>query len=179
MTKIKGGEAVGIAITTARLGLAEIMARHVKNEKPIVLDMATFIAADIMDGEILRKFDLDTTNRRIADGIVDHISMGRVVLEVIKKYPAARPYVGILTARAAAVGGMNALHLAETGEATKGQKYQKATNLATAAFAICATTGNEKLTHISGAIASGIALVTAPANLKGLGVKSEEGIRKL
>jgi len=179
MMKIKAGEAVGVAVTVARYGLAEMMAKHIKNEEPITLDMASFIVSDIMDGEILRKLDLDTPSRRATDGVVDHLSMGRVGLEVFKKYPASRTYIMILAARACAISCMNAIHLAKTGEVTKGRKYQRATDLATAAFALCAATGNKRLTHISGAIASSIAIATAPANLKELGMKHESGIREL
>jgi hypothetical protein len=172
-------EAVGVGVTVARYGLAEKMARHVKDEKPITLDMAELITADVLDGEVLRKFDLDTPVRRVADGVVDHLSMARVVCEVAKKYPESRAYIGILAARAVIVGGLNTFHIAKTGEITKGNTNQRATNLATAAFALATVTRNKKLTHITGAIASGIAIATIPVYFKGLGKEHDGEFRQL
>lgn len=120
MTKITSGEVVAIAGTAARYMLAENIARRVEKDKPIGLAMGAFVTSDILDGMILREFDLDTPMRRITDGIVDHASQIRVAFEVVKKHPSARPYIGILAVRAAIVGGLNSLHLATTGEATRG-----------------------------------------------------------
>ncbi len=178
MNKI-ASEAIGVGVTAARYGLAEKMARHVRDDKPIGLDMTELIMADVLDGEILRKFDMDTPARRVADGVVDHLSMIRVVGEVAKKYPDSRLYIGILAARAALVGGLGAYHLAQTGEITKGNGKQRITNLATAAFALAAVTGNKKLTHITGAIASGVAVATVPAYFKGLGRLHDGEFRQL
>lgn len=180
MTEVnKVGEALGIALTGARYLLAERIAKHVKNDQPVVLDMAMIIAADILDGVVLRKFDLDTPKRRVADGIVDHLTVGRVMAEVAKKNEASRPYIGILAARAAVVGALNAEHMRRTSEVTKGQINQKATNLAMAAFGLAAATGNKRLTHLTGGVASGVAIATAFAHTKGLGETHEDGIRKL
>lgn len=155
------------------------MARRVRKDKPIVNDMAAFIAADVLDGEILRAFDMDTPTRRIADGVVDHVSVARVGYEVAKKHPESTLYISILAARAAVVGALNLAHLMSTGEATKGRWNQKSTNLASAAFALAATSGNKRATHITGMIASGIAIATVGAHLKGLGQKHSKGIREL
>ena len=180
MTEVnKVGEAFGIALTGARYLLAERMARHVKDDKPVALDMALIVAADIFDGVLLRKFDLDTPKRRIADGIVDHLTVARVMTEVAKKNDISRPYIGILATRAAVVGALNAEHMRRTGEVTKGQFNQKATNLAMAAFGLAAATGNKRLTHLTGGIASGVAVATAFAHTKGLGEHHDGGIRKL
>lgn len=175
----KVGEAIGIALTGARYLLAERMAKHVKDDEPIVLDMAMILAADVLDGVVLRQFDLDTPKRRIADGVVDHMTVARVMAEVAKKNEASRPYIGILAARAAVVGALNEEHLRKTGEVTKGQWNQKSTNLAMAAFGLAAASGNKKLTHLVGGIASGVAVATAFAHLKGLGETHEGGFRKL
>ncbi|HUC96200.1 MAG TPA: hypothetical protein VMR16_00860, partial [Candidatus Saccharimonadales bacterium] len=101
MTKITSGEVVAIAGTAARYMLAENIARRVEKDKPIGLAMGAFVTSDILDGMILREFDLDTPMRRITDGIVDHASQIRVAFEVVKKHPSARPYIGILAVRAA------------------------------------------------------------------------------
>ena len=79
------------------------MAQRVKTSKSIDAGMAAFIASDIADGAILRKFDADTRTRRITDGVVDHASEIRVAAEVAKKYPETRKYIGILAARSAIV----------------------------------------------------------------------------
>ncbi len=171
-------EIPGLVITAARYGMAERMARQVRNDTPIP-PMLAFIAADILDGEILRAFNADTPARRIADGVVDHASAARIAYEIGKKYPASRAYIGILAARAAVVGALNLAHLASTGEVTKGRWNQKSTNLAMAAFALTATSGNKRATHITGLIASGIAITTVGAHFKSLGKKHAKGIREL
>ncbi len=172
-------EIPGLAITGARYGMAERTARKVKNDEPVTGELVGFIVADILDGAILRKFNADTPIRRIADGVVDHLSMIRVGYETAKKNADARPYLGIIAARAALVGGANALHLAKTGEVTKGQNKQRIANLATAAFGLVAMTGNKKATHIAGAVAAGVNLITALPHMKNIGKENEGGIRKL
>lgn len=172
-------EAPGLALTSARYLLAENMARKIHNSRPFLADMALFIASDIADGAILRQFDMDTPIRRVADGVVDHASIARVAYEVAAQNPSARPYISILAGRAAMVGALNAVHLLTTGEVTKGQWNQKATNLATAAFALVASSGSKKATHIAGAVASGIALYTSRAHVRDMGVQHHDGIRRL
>lgn len=172
-------ELVGVAVTSLRLGIAEHMAGQVAEEKSIVSSMASFVAADILDGAILRKYDMDTPIRRIADGVVDHLSVGRVMIEVARNNSSARPYIGILATRAAIVGSLNAVHLARTGEVTKGRHKQKATNLATAAFGIAAASGNKPLTHITGLFASVIAVSTAAHHFRGLGKRRDGVYREL
>ena len=172
-------ESPGIAVTAARYGMAERMAHKVRNELPIVLDTAVFIAADIADGVVLRRFGLDTPARRTTGGVVDVLSVTRVGYETARQYPDSRRYMGILAARAIAVGGLNVIHYATTGEVTKGRTTQKATHLATAAFGLVANTGNRKATHTAGMIASGIAVTTAFTHFKGLGMKHASGIREL
>ena len=172
-------EIPGFLLTAARYGMAEQTAKKVQADEPIAADLAVFVAADIADGAILREFNLDTPARRLADGIIDHLSVVRVGYEVGKKYPEAIPYIGILAVRAALVGAANLVHLFKTGEVTKGRSNQKATNLASAAFALVATRGNEKATHVAGSIASVIAVTTAIQHFKGIGKKHSNGIREL
>lgn len=172
-------EIPGLVLTAARYGMAEHIARKVRDDEPVAAEPTGFIAADILDGAILRKFNVDTPLRRIADGVIDHVSMARVAYETARKNPASRGYLGVIAARAAIVGGANALHLAETGEVTKGRSKQRAANLATAAFGLVAMTGNKKATHIAGAITVGINIITAIPHLKDIGKKNDEGVRKL
>lgn len=175
----KLGENLGIALTGARYVLAEKAAKLLKEDRPIYTDMAVLISADVLDGVVLRQFDLDTPRRRVADGLVDHASVGRLMYELLHKNEAARPYIALMAARALAVGALNVEHYRRTGEVTKGQTNQRATNLAMAAFGLIASTGNETMTHVAGSVASGIAVVTAFAHTKGLGAIHSEGIRKL
>lgn len=167
-------EVAGVAVTSLRLGIAEHMAQRVSHHESIASGMAVFVASDILDGVILRKHDMDTPLRRIADGVVDHISVGRVMIEVARNNPQARPYIGLLATRAVLVGGLNALHLTQTGEVTKGKYKQKATNIAMAAFGVVAASGNKPLTHITGLLASAVAISTAPHHFRELG-KSHDG----
>jgi phosphatidylglycerophosphate synthase len=171
-------EIPGLVVTGARYAVAERIARKVSKDEPVAVDLAGFVVADILDGAILRKFDADTPLRRVADGVVDHLSMIGVGFEAAKKYPDSKLYLGILVARAALVGGANALHMAKTGEVTKGQNKQRAANLATAAFGLVALTGNKKATHVAGVIASGISILTAIPHLRNIGKRNESGIRK-
>lgn len=172
-------EIPGLIITVARYAMAERIAREVRENRPVTTDLAGFVVADILDGAILRKFNADTPVRRVADGVVDHLSMGRVAYETAKKNPDSKAYLGILAARAALVGGANALHFAKTGEVTKGQNKQRVANLATAAFGLVALTGNKRATHIAGVLASGIAIVTVTPHFRNIGKRNESGMRKL
>lgn len=167
----KVGEALGVALTGARYLLAERMAKRVKDGEPITLDMATFMAADVLDGVLLREFDLDTPARRMADGFVDYASIARVSKEVYEKSESSRPYILALAARAAFVGMLNSKHLQQNGRVTHGLKYQKATTISMAAFGVIASTGNRRATHIAGAVVSGVAGATAIAHAKELSEK--------
>lgn len=83
-------EISGLIVTGARYGIAERIARKVRDDEPVTANLAGFVAADIADGAILRKFDADTPLRRVADGVVDHLSIARVSYEAAKKHPASR-----------------------------------------------------------------------------------------
>lgn len=166
-------------MTASRYAIAEHMARRISDEQPIITEMLGYIAADIVDGAVLRQFDRDTSIRRIADGVVDHLSVARVAFETAKKYSETRPYIAALAGRAVLVGCLNYAHLHTTGEVTKGGWNQKVTNLAMAAFALVAQTGNSKATNIAGGIASGIAFTTSFAHLRGIGRPHPENIRCL
>lgn len=172
-------EIPGLVLTAARYVMAERIARKVRSDEPVTIDLAAFVAADVLDGVILRKFDVDTPLRRVADGVVDHLSMARVGYEAMKKNPDSKAYLGIIATRAALVGGANTLHLLKTGEVTKGQNKQRVANLATAAFGLVALSGNKSATHIAGSIAAGIAIVTAVPHFRNIGKRNEAEMRKL
>lgn len=172
-------EAPGLMLTGARYAIAERIARKVDNDEPVAADLVGFVAADILDGAILRKFNADTPLRRVADGVVDHISMMRVGYEAAKKNPDSSIWLGVLAARAALVGSANALHMIKTGEVTKGQNKQRGANLATAAFGLVAVAGNKKATHIAGAVASGVSILTAIPHVRNIGKRNTSGVREL
>jgi len=85
-------EIPGLILTGARYVMAERIARKVDSDEPVATDLAGFVAADILDGAILRRFNADTPLRRVADGVVDHLAMARVGYETIKKTPT-RKYI--------------------------------------------------------------------------------------
>jgi len=172
-------EGIGIAVTLPRYLLAERAARKVKDGETIGVDMLGIVIADILDGEILRYFDADTPTRRIADGVVDHASKARVITEVAKKYPETRPYITAISIGAAAVGILNGIHLAKTGEITKGGNWQRAVNLSAAVFGVAAVRNEKKLTHVTGIIASAVALAAISAHSKEVGQVHEDGIRRV
>jgi len=178
-TKMLLRELPGIALTSARYALAEKMARNIEKDKPIASLMTVFVAADLADGAILRKFNLDTPVRRIADGVVDHLSMARVGGAVWQKHPETRPYLGLLAARALLVGGANAYHLLKTGEVTKGQQHQRLANLSVAMFAVAVEADIAELTDVAGGAMVGINAVTALPHFSELGTQHKEGVRKL
>lgn len=172
-------EIIGVGVTAARYGMAEWIARRVHDNKPIGVPLAAFMATDVLDGVVLRKFDMDSPVRRVADGVIDHASVARVAFEVGKKNPESRKYIGLLALRAAGVGIANGLHLLKTGEVTKGNMRQKSTNIASAAFAIVAAHDNKEATEIAGAAASVVAIGTAPKHFRGIGKKGSGSIREL
>lgn len=170
-------ELVGIGVTFARYGLAERTAKHVREDKPIFMDMLGVISADLMDGVILRKFEMDTPTRRLADGIVDYLSIARVGAEVATKHPETRPYLGALAIRSLLVGGLNITHQALTGEITKSSSRHRLTTLSAAAFALTAVRGKNNESNLAGAGMVGIAIINTPPYLKGLGRTNSDGIR--
>ncbi len=172
-------ELPGITLTASRYYLAERMANNVRAGKSSNLFMGMFVVADVLDGMIMRQFDADTSVRRIADGVVDHLSIARVATETAKKYPEARVYTAILGARAAIVGALNMYHLAETGEVTKGQNHQRLSNISMAAFGLVAEKDIPLATHLMGIATVGINVSASFAHLNEIGETHSEGIRKL
>lgn len=177
--QVKSHEAPGLLLTGARYIWAERIARRVRDDKPVTGEVIGFIAADILDGVILRKFNADTPIRRAADGIVDQVSMARVIWEAGRKDSATWPYLGMLATRALLIAGANGLHFAKTGEVTKGGNKQRAANLALAAFGLISLAGNKKATHFAGIAASGVAAITAVPHFHGVGEVNKRGIRKI
>lgn len=173
------GELPGLVLTASRLVLAKNIADRLKEGRPYAAQMAAFVAADILDGKVLRMFDADTPTRRAADGIVDHASQALVMKEAWGGGSAARRYISILAARAAIVGGLNLAHYKLTGEVTKGNNYQRAANLSTAAFALAVGTSKPKVIHAFGVASAAINIATAFANVRDLGKKHPNGVRNL
>lgn len=74
---------------------------------------------------------------------------------------------------------MNTTHLLLTGEVTKGQKWQRAANLTSAAFAMVAVTDNKKAMRSFGLLAVATAIITGIVHAKDIGVTHPNNIRKL
>ena len=172
-------EVPGIAITVARLGIAERIAQNVRRDESVIAELGCFLVADVLDGVVLRRFNKDTPIRRAADGIVDQLSVARTMLEVSKKNNAARPYIGLIATRLLSIGVINAAHYAKTGEVTKGNRYQKTTFIAAAGFGLAAATGDKRLTHVAGGAVSAISIATLPPHFRNFGVRSTGSIREL
>jgi hypothetical protein len=154
-------ELIGVGVTAARYGIAEWIARRVRDGKSTAIPMAGLVAADILDG------------------VVDQLSVGRVAFEVGKKHPKSRKYIAALALRAVGVGLANGVHLLKTGEVTKGRTKQRAANLSAAAFGVIATTGNETATEIAGTAAVAISVATAPGHFRGVGKRNNGVLREL
>jgi hypothetical protein len=172
-------EIPGVLLTGSRYLLAERMAQNVKKNKPITNLMAGFVLADLLDGAVLRKVNMDTPARRTADGIIDHLSMWRLGKAMADNDSEVRPYFQFLIARAAMVGTLNTFHLLVTGEVTKGQNHQRAANLSVAAFAVAAQYENDFVTRIAGSVAVAVNAVTVVPHLRDLGQQHDDGVRKL
>lgn len=173
-----GSEIAGVGVTALRYGIAEHVARRVESEEDITLGMATLVAADVLDGIVLRHLDLDTPVRRLADGVLDYLSIARVGGSIASKYPETRPYFGILAARTVLVGGLNAVHQYKTDEVTKSSKRHRLTTLSVAGFALAAVEGSSRATKIAGSLMAGIAVANLPSYFRGLGVKHPSGFRQ-
>ena len=172
-------EAVGVGVTVARLGIAEWVARRVRAGESIYLPLASFVAADILDGVLLRRVGMDTPVRRAADGIVDQLSIARVAYETAQKHPETRKYIAALALRVAAVGVANALHLRKTGEVTKAGNKQRTMGLAAAAFASVASRGQRAHTEVAGVAMLAVGAITGEGYFRGIGVQNDGAIRDL
>ena len=172
-------EAIGVGVTVARLGIAEWVARRVRAEESIYLPLATFVAADILDGVLLRKVDMDTPVRRVTDGVVDQLSIARVAYETAQKHPETRKHIAALALRAAAVGAANIWHLQKTGEVTKAGNKQRLMGLAAAAFAAIASRGQTAHTEAAGAAMLAVGVITGESYFRGVGVRNDGAIRDL
>jgi hypothetical protein len=182
-------EAVGVAATVGRYAVTALpMARRAREGKNIFVHGVAAVGFDVGDGVATREVSQkvfgreaeDTPLRRIIDGVLDQATVIQVGIEVAKRNPSARPYLGALALRSMVAGGwLNGFHIATTGEVTKGRRYQKITNLTAAAFGIAAATGNRKATHATGIIATAVAWGTAPAHLKQLRQRRGRVFREL
>ena len=168
-------EVASVGLTALRYGGVEYIARRARDGKPIGLALAAFMAADVADGQILD----DTPLRRVTDGVVDTAAVVRVMYELGKRYPEARAGIAAVAFGQAATGAANAYHLAKTGEVTKGGRYKRAANIATAAFAVVAARGNSGRTRLAGGIATGVVAATTVPHLRGVGKPTGKQVRRL
>ena len=148
-------------LTLSRLGIAEIMARKITKQESIVVPMAAFVIADVLDGVIARKLDVDSPRRRFLDAAVDRLSVLRAASAMYDINPTSRPYLAALAAREAVVSAANLAHYAKSGEVVQGHGFHKLGTLSISAFALGAASGNENVTHALGAASTTINAVLA------------------
>lgn len=172
-------EIPGITLTMARYPLAEYVAKKVKDRESATLGMLVLITADIYDGKFLRRFNADTPTRRVADGVVDQISIFRMGYAVYRQHPEVQLPLKLMAMRALAVGAINLAHYLKTGEVTKGGKCQKVSNLAIAACIVSAARDSESQVRQVSWIAAGVSATTGLASLKGFGKQHDGKIRQL
>ena len=67
----------------------------------------------------------------------------------------------------------------KTGEVTKGGRYKRAANIATAAFAVVAARGTPERTRLAGGIAAGVVAATTLPHLRGIGTPTGKQVRRL
>ena len=168
-------EMASVGLTALRYGGVEYIARQARDGKPIGPALAAFMVADVADGQILD----DTPLRRVTDGVVDTAAVVRVMYELGKRYPEARAGIAAVALGQAATGAANAYHLAKTGEVTKGGRYKRAANIATAMLAIIAARGNPRRTRLAGCIAAGVVAATTVPHLRGIGKPTGKKVRRL
>ena len=156
-------EVASVGLTALRYSGVEYIARQARDGKPIGPALAAFMVADVADGQILD----------------DTAAVVRVMYELGKRYPEARAGIAAVALGQAATGAANAYHLAKTGEVTKGGRYKRAANIATAAFAVVAARGNSGRTRLAGGIATGVVAATTVPHLRGVGKPTGKQVRRL
>lgn len=158
----KQKEAIAISATLARLIITEKLVKDIEKQNGIAVSMGMFLVADIADGVLARKLDVDTPLRRFTDAAVDRVSIFRAAQAMSKVNPAAKPYFALLGVRDLAATTANTVHYLRTGEAVQGDGLHKLGSMSVAMFALSASTANELLTNIAGvastAIYGGLAL---------------------
>lgn len=147
-------ELLATGYTFARLALAGHISKKIYKGENTIFHMSAFVAADVLDGVVARRWDVDTPMRRAADAITDRMSvliMGKAIYDV---YPASRTGLWTLTAREAAVTATNAIHTLRTGEVVQGHGVHKIGSLATACFGMASANMGDTMTRITGLVAN-------------------------
>ena len=152
----KQKEALAISATLARLLITKKLISDIEERKNILGTMGVFLAADIADGMLARKLDVDTPLRRLADAAVDRVSIFSAALAMSKVNSASKPYFAILGLRDIVVTSANAVHYLRTGEAVQGEGLHKLGSMSVALFALGANTGDETVTHVAGAASTAL-----------------------
>lgn len=143
-------EAIAISATLARLIITRRLVKDIKERKNLVVSMGVFLAADIADGVLARKLEVDTPLRRFTDAVVDRVSIFEAGYAMSKVNPTSRPYFALLGVREMVATTANAVHYLRTGEAVQGEGLHKLGSMSVALFALAASTGDKQLTHITG-----------------------------
>lgn len=149
-------EALFTAITAGRLIPALMLSRRIESHQPIAGLMAGIVIADLLDGVEARQHDADGPVRRVADSLVDMVSIGLGMSALYRSNPTARPYILALAARETFVSVGNTINYAKTGEVLKGDNLHKLASLSIASYALAANRGNKTATHATGLMAVAI-----------------------
>ncbi len=153
-------EASVTGFTLLRMGQSHIMARKVRQRKPIVKDMALFVAWDIADGVVARLLHADSPRRRVIDAVVDRIAVAENLFAISTTNKRTRPYTVLLAARELVVGIANARHYADTQEVVQGTGLHKLASLSLAGYGVVAAQ-HEEYTDLAGTLMVGLMAVTA------------------
>lgn len=153
-------KAFAVGITIARLPIADNIARDVKNGKSIRRKMGVFVLADVLDGVVSRRLDVETSTRRGLDSVVDRISIVRVACEVAKKNIDSRPKLAVMACAELIGATANLIHTRRSGEIVHSSGIHKIDYLGTALYGLMAAEDNPSQ-RITGSIICAVKWVCA------------------
>lgn len=177
-------EALCVAATLARLGQAADLYGRIVDEEPVGMTIAGIACVDLMDGVGSRFIGADTPRRRIVDGLVDRLTFAAGFVASAHKYPYARPIIGALATREAAVSLGNTFHFLKTGETLKEDRAKWVSCLSLAAFGLAVNSKPERTAKLAGGASLGVNLLLAADYVrawfdKDFGTLDDNGVRTI
>jgi phosphatidylglycerophosphate synthase len=128
-------ERLFIAITVSRLGLAVGLVQSVEGAfKWSALWLTLVIAADVPNGIAARRFNADTNRRRIADSVVDRITVGSACTAMALSRPEVSVALLPLALRGAVVLAVSAVCFVRKNTIVTGGQLHKIGSLTTGAM---------------------------------------------
>lgn len=143
-------ETTVVGLTLSRLLLANKIAQRSREGKRSLGYIGLFVIADIADGVLARRWNVDTPLRRVTDAATDRTSTFVMAKAVYETRPDSRMNLSILAVRELVVGATNAYHFIRTGEVVQGHGVHKLGSLSVAAFGAVANTSSEGLSRAVG-----------------------------